>query len=112
MNRISPILNRLFDEAQPAAPGGMSLSVRPPLLTVAICTRNPRADYFDRVLGALAAQTLPASLWEFIIVDSASDQPLTPARANAAGLACRMIRLEISGLLRARFAAIAAAAAP
>jgi len=82
------------------------------LLTVAICTRNPRREYLDRVLRALARQTLPPTGWEMLIVDSASDRPLDPALLGATGVPCRMIRLEISGLLRARFAAIAAAAAP
>ena len=81
-------------------------------LTVAICTRNPRRDYLDRVLAALAAQTLPRADWELLLIDSASDRPLTAAPAAAAGLAARIVRLEISGLLRARFAAIAAATAP
>jgi len=81
-------------------------------LTVAICTRNPRRDYLDRVLRALALQTLAPGHWELLLVDSASDIPLTAEPALAAGLACRVVRLEISGLLRARFAAIAAASAP
>lgn len=81
-------------------------------LTVAICTRNPRRDYLDRVLAALAAQTLPAAAWELLLIDSASDVPLTDEAPTRAGLACRIVRLEISGLLRARFAAIAVASAP
>jgi glycosyltransferase involved in cell wall biosynthesis len=81
-------------------------------LTVAICTRNPRMDYLDRVLAALARQTLPRSDWEFLIVDSASDPPLSVDLAGGAGLNGRVVRLQISGLLRARFAAIATATAP
>jgi len=83
-----------------------------PQLTVAICTRNPRTDYLARVLHALSQQTLPLPDWELVLIDSASDRPLTADPARAAGLGCRLIRLEISGLVRARFAAIAAAAAP
>jgi glycosyltransferase involved in cell wall biosynthesis len=81
-------------------------------LTVAICTRNPRQDYLDRVLAGLASQTVSQSDWDLLIVDSASDSPLPPGLAGRAGLASRTIRLEISGLLRARFAAIAAASGP
>jgi glycosyltransferase involved in cell wall biosynthesis len=81
-------------------------------LTVAICTRNPRRDYLDRVLAALAWQTLPRSNWELLLVDSASDTPLTIEAVTRAGLTGRLVRLELSGLLRARFAAIAAATAP
>lgn len=82
------------------------------LLTVAICTRNPRPDYLQRVLQALAAQTLPRVDWELLLIDSASSPALTPNASTAVGLPCRVIREEQSGLLRARFAAIAAAAAP
>ena len=81
-------------------------------LTIAICTRNPRRDYLNRVLLALAAQTLPRSEWELLIVDSASTEPLTAGLTSYLGLASRVVRLEVSGLLRARFAAIAVAAAP
>ncbi|HSY54108.1 MAG TPA: glycosyltransferase [Opitutaceae bacterium] len=82
------------------------------LISVAICTRNPRRAYLDRVLEALALQTLPRENWELLIVDSASDHRLSANLAGSTGLACRIIRLDLSGLLRARFAAIAAATAP
>jgi glycosyltransferase involved in cell wall biosynthesis len=82
------------------------------LLSVAICTRNPRRDYLDRVCAALAGQTLARAQWELLLIDSASDQPLTNLAARSAGLGCRIVRLEISGLVRARIAAIAAATAP
>ena len=78
------------------------------LISVAICTRNPRRAYLDRVLEALARQTLPRENWELLIVDSASNHRLSANLAGSTGLACRIIRLDISGLLRARFAAIAA----
>jgi glycosyltransferase involved in cell wall biosynthesis len=41
-----------------------------------ICTRNPRLAYLRRTLDALHAQTLPMHLWELLLVDNASDQPL------------------------------------
>jgi glycosyltransferase involved in cell wall biosynthesis len=82
------------------------------LLSVAICTRNPRRDYLERVFQALAWQSLPRSQWELLLIDSASDQPLPAEPARQLGLAGRVVRLEISGLLPARFAAIAAATAP
>jgi glycosyltransferase involved in cell wall biosynthesis len=81
-------------------------------LTVAICTRNPQRDYLNRVLQALAAQTLPRSEWELLLVDSASEPPLSTGLTSYLGLACRVVRVELPGLLRARFAAIAAATAP
>jgi glycosyltransferase involved in cell wall biosynthesis len=42
------------------------------LLSVAICTHNPRADYMDRTLQGLRAQTLAPANWELIIIDNAS----------------------------------------
>jgi len=81
-------------------------------ISVAICTLNPRRDYLDRVLNALARQTLPRDEWELLLIDSASESPLTPACTEPHGLACTIIRLDLSGIQRARFAAIAAASAP
>jgi glycosyltransferase involved in cell wall biosynthesis len=44
--------------------------------SVIICTHNPRADYFARVLDGLRNQTLPLHKWELLIVDNASRVPL------------------------------------
>lgn len=46
-------------------------------LSVVICTLNPRPAYLRRVLDALAAQTLPKENWELLLVDNASDKPLS-----------------------------------
>lgn len=46
------------------------------LLTVIICSHNPRADYLDQTLAGLKAQTLPAQDWELLLVDNRSDEPL------------------------------------
>lgn len=46
------------------------------LVSVIICTRNPREAYFKRVLATLAAQTAPAETWELIIVDNGSTSPV------------------------------------
>jgi len=47
-----------------------------PDLTVALCTRNPRREYLDRVLSGLQEQTLPLARWELLLVDNASSVPL------------------------------------
>jgi glycosyltransferase involved in cell wall biosynthesis len=47
----------------------------PPRVSVIICTRNPRADYFSRCIDGLRRQTLPLSQWEIVLVDNASDPP-------------------------------------
>lgn len=46
------------------------------LLSVIICSFNPRKEYLDRALSGLRAQTLPFSSWELIIVDNASRIPI------------------------------------
>jgi hypothetical protein len=44
--------------------------------SVIICARNPRSDYFARVLDSLRSQTLPLNKWELLIIDNASKVPL------------------------------------
>ncbi len=48
-----------------------------PLLSVHICTYNPKPHYLERVLTALAAQTLSKDLWELLLIDNASDRILS-----------------------------------
>jgi glycosyltransferase involved in cell wall biosynthesis len=45
-------------------------------ISVIICTHNARLDYFNRCLGALKAQSLPAAKWDLLIVDNRSDRPV------------------------------------
>lgn len=47
-----------------------------PYISVIICTHNPRKDYIERVLKALASQTIVFHLWELIFVDNASEKVL------------------------------------
>jgi glycosyltransferase involved in cell wall biosynthesis len=44
-----------------------------PILSVIICTHNPRRNYLHRVLTALQKQTLPLEYWELVMVDNSSD---------------------------------------
>ena len=46
------------------------------MLSVIICSHNSREDYLTRVLSALQGQSLPASEWELIVVDNASEPPI------------------------------------
>ena len=71
-----------------------------------ICTRNPRLDYFDRVLASLKRQTLPLSCWELIVVDSASDARLSESVDLSWHPSGRHVREEVEGLAAARFRAI------
>ncbi len=50
-----------------------------PFLSVVLCTYNPRADYLQRVIEGLKAQTLRQSAWELIVVDNNSQPPLRVA---------------------------------
>lgn len=52
-------------------------------ISVVICTRNPRREYLDSVLQALAKQTLARCEWELLVVDNGSDEPLA-GRVNLA----------------------------
>ena len=48
------------------------------MLSVIICTHNPRPDYFGQCLAALAAQALPRRKWELILIDNASAPEKAP----------------------------------
>jgi hypothetical protein len=47
------------------------------MLSVVLCTHAPRPDYLRRTFAALAAQDLPRSEWELVVVDNASPVPVT-----------------------------------
>jgi hypothetical protein len=47
------------------------------MLSVVVCTHNPRPDYLSKCLDALRCQTLSLSSWELVIVDNRSDNPPT-----------------------------------
>lgn len=47
--------------------------------SVVIPTHNPREDYLRRVLEALRRQTLAKDLWELVVVDNGSREPLKAA---------------------------------
>jgi len=46
------------------------------MISVIICTHNPRAEYLCRVLDGLRAQTLPKEQWELLLIDNASTEKL------------------------------------
>lgn len=45
-------------------------------MSVIICAHNPRPDYLQRVLLALKNQTLSKELWELLLIDNLSAEPL------------------------------------
>jgi len=80
--------------------------------SVIICTHNPRPHYLRRVLEALRAQTLPLDQWELLLIDNASEEPLTAVNWDLSWHArARHVREEELGLAPARLRGIREAAA-
>ena len=73
-----------------------------PKISVIICTHNPRRDYLDKVLQALQSQTLSVEQWELLLVDNASDEPLSSEIDLSWHSNSRHIREEQLGLTPAR----------
>jgi len=44
-----------------------------PLCSLIVCTHNPRADFFQRMLEGVRQQTLSQELYELVIIDNNSD---------------------------------------
>ncbi len=79
----------------------------PATLSIITCTRDPRADLFERVLAAVAALRQPAGVAvEFLLIDSGSTPPLADRPSIAAFLArqanARVIRSDAPGHALAR----------
>ena len=77
-----------------------------PELSVIICTHNPRADYFARVLDALRNQSLPTDSWELLVIDNASVDPLAGRLDLVWHPAARVLREDELGLTPARLRGI------
>ncbi|MGI2901902.1 glycosyltransferase [Tolypothrix sp. VBCCA 56010] len=80
-------------------------------ISVIICTHNPRRDYLEKVLQALNKQTLPTDLWELLLIDNASAQPLSEEIDLTWHSKSRHIREEELGLTPARLRGIKEAVA-
>jgi glycosyltransferase involved in cell wall biosynthesis len=76
------------------------------LISVIICTYNPRLAYFEQCLKALRSQTLPLQQWELVIIDNCSDEPITSHLDLAWHPSARIIREEKLGLTPARLRGI------
>jgi len=72
------------------------------LVSVIICTHNPRRDYLDRVLRTLGEQTLSPGDWELLLIDNASDQPLASRIDLRWHPKARHFRVDRLGLTNAR----------
>lgn len=76
-------------------------------ISVVICSHNPREDYLRRVLAALKAQTLAPQQWELLLVDNASEKPLSERFDLTWHPHARHVREEKLGLTHARLRGIA-----
>ena len=76
------------------------------MLSVVLCTHNPRPDYLAATVEGLRSQTLSAAEWELLVIDNAS----APGREPVADLswhpAARIVREETLGLTPARLRGI------
>jgi hypothetical protein len=76
------------------------------LVSVIICTHNPRENYLRRVLDGLQLQTLPPEHWELLLVDNLSETPLSGRFDLSWHPHARHLREEELGLSPARLRGI------
>jgi glycosyltransferase involved in cell wall biosynthesis len=77
------------------------------VLSVIVCTRNPRPDYLRRVLESLRGQSLRYEHWELLLVDNASDRHLAETWDLSWHPRARHVREDEVGLTPARLRGIA-----
>src|ERR1700731_4167104 len=76
------------------------------MLSVIICTHNPRLDYFQRCVDGLRNQTLSCQEWELLLVDNRSDEPVADCVDLSWHPVTRVVREEAPGLTAARLRGI------
>ena len=81
------------------------------LLSLIICTHDPRAEYIDRIFTSLKFQTLPKPEWELILIDNASKRILASEIDLSWHPLSRHVREEKLGLTNARLRAFTEATA-
>lgn len=77
------------------------------MISVILCTHNPRAAYLDRTLASLRAQTLDKTQWEFVLVDNHSESPLADRIDLSWHPRARVVREDELGLTPARLRGVA-----
>lgn len=83
-----------------------------PLLSVIICTHNPRRDLLDWTLDSLRRQTIDPACYELIVVDNNSDPALDAAALDPDGtLGLKVVRESRPGLTFARIGGLNASRA-
>jgi hypothetical protein len=76
------------------------------MLSVIICTHNPRADYLQRCIDALRSQTFSSQGWELLLVDNRCDEPVAERVDLSWHPVARIVREETPGLTAARLRGI------
>lgn len=78
------------------------------MISVCICTHNPRWEILRRTFQVLAAQAPSPEPWELIVVDNGSREPLRASELSAAGITvpARVVREDHLGLSHARLRAL------
>lgn len=76
------------------------------LISVIICTHNPKLEYIKKTLQALREQTLSKDLWELLLIDNASKSPLVEKINLEWHPKSRYIKEDILGLTPARIRGI------
>jgi glycosyltransferase involved in cell wall biosynthesis len=85
---------------------GKLLSSVMPAISVITCAHNSRLDYLQRVIEALAGQGLDRQRWEYLLIDNASDEPLSQRFDLSWHPKARHVREEKLGLTHARLRGI------
>src|SRR5215469_10853662 len=76
------------------------------MISVILCSYNPRWDYLQRCLAALRAQTMRLHCWELVLIDNCSQIPLADRVELSWHPDARVIREQVLGLTPARLRAI------
>lgn len=76
------------------------------MISVILCTHNPRPDYYAATMEGLRKQSLPAFEWELLIIDNASSTGREPCADLSWKENARVIREDKLGLTPARLRGI------
>jgi glycosyltransferase involved in cell wall biosynthesis len=76
------------------------------MISVIVCTHNPRDEFLTRALGALERQSLPHRDWELIVIDNASTERLDTRLDLSWHASGRVVRENELGLTPARLRGI------
>jgi glycosyltransferase involved in cell wall biosynthesis len=79
------------------------------MISVIICSHNPRETYLGRTLDALKAQSLPKNKWELLLVDNSSGTALAELWNLSWHPLGRHVREDQLGLTQARLRGISEA---